>query len=318
MFNKLHGVIRVKKEDLQQQQLQQPQQLQPVQPQQLQPVQQNILPVIIPPDLQNSQLNYIKDGYKFEQPKPIEYIPPEIIPKENPQQQYDKQQYDKPQYEKQQYDKPQYEKPKPQYNNKEQGKRFASFDAIKEAQKGNVFDKLAKTSLEKYKINQNNIENNININIKPKPKPKIEVIPKETEIKNKTLRKVSIKKEQEFVPKKNSADNKKYLSEIEAIKKSLARLKNIEKDKKPSKKLSKKNKYFEEPEKVIREIEKSDEIYKIKFDKLKYAYIKKHNTLIHIFNGYQNIYEKLNEISQDFICYNNPNPKKKSKKKTLK
>ena len=296
MFNKLHGVIRVKKEDLQQ----------PIQ----QPIQQNVLPIITSTNL----APYTVNNYKFEAPKPIEYIPPQIIPKENPQIQYEKPQYNKPPYNKLQYDKPQYDKPKVQYNNKEQGKRFASFDAIKEAQKGNIFDELAKKSLEKYKINQNNIENNI------KPKPKIEVIPKETEQQNQPqiLKKVSIKKEQHFIPNKNSTDNKKYLSEIEAIKKSLIRLKNIERDKKPSRKSSKKHKPFEEPEKIIREIEKSDEIYKIKFDKLKYAYIKKHNTLIHIFNGYQNIYEKINEISQDFICYTNPNPKKKSKKKTLK
>ena len=289
MFDKLHGIIRVKKENQQQptQQVQPTQQGQ--QPtQQGQPIQQNVLPVITPPDLQPN----IEDNYKFEPPKAIEYIPPEIIPKEKPQAQL------------------QYEKPQAQYNNKQQGKRFATFDAKKEALKGNVFDELAKKSLEKYKINQNNIQNDINDNIKPK----IEVIPKETE-RLKTLKKVSIKKEEEFVPKKNSADNKKYLSEIAAIKKSLARLKNIEKEKKSSKKSSKKHKSFVEPEKVIKEIEKSDEIYKIKFDKLKYAYIKKHNTLIHIFNGYQNIYEKLNEISEDFICYNNPNPKKKTKKK---
>jgi len=199
MFNRLHGVIRVKKED-QQPTIQQPTNQQPT-------IQQNVLPIIISSELKP----YTADNYKFEPPKPIEYIPPEIIPKENPQQQYEKQQYEKPQYEKPQYEKPQYEKPqyeKKQYNNKEQGKRFATFDAKKEAQKGNVFDELAKKSLEKYKINSNNIENDN----KSKSKPRIEVIPKETIIKK-----------QEFVSKKNSADNKKYLSEIEAIKKSLAR-----------------------------------------------------------------------------------------------
>ena len=206
MFDKLHGIIRVKKENQQQatqqgQQLTQPiqQGQQPIQQGQ-QPIQQNVLPVITPPDLEP----YIADNYKFEPPKPIEYIPPEIIPKEKPQ-------YEKPQPQQiPQYEKPQAQ-PQPQYNNKQQGKRFATFDARKEALKGTVFDELAKKSLEKYKINQNDIENDININVKTKPK--IEIIPKE----------------EEFVSKKNSTDNKKYLSEIEAIKKSLARLKNIEK-----------------------------------------------------------------------------------------
>jgi hypothetical protein len=66
--------------------------------------------------------------------------------------------------------------------------------------------------------------------------------------------------------------------------------------KKSSKKSSKKSNNLKEPENIIKEIEKiekNDENYRIKFNELKEAYIKKHNLLIDVFNGYQKLYSKV-------------------------
>ena len=83
---------------------------------------------------------------------------------------------------------------------------------------------------------------------------------------------------------------------------SIARLKSLQKklvkksSKKNSIKSSIKSSNLKESENIIKEIEKiekNDENYKIKFNELKKAYIKKHNLLIDVFNGYQKLYSKV-------------------------
>ena len=304
MFNRLHGIKYIKKEHSQQipQQYNNLQKQHMEQSKQIQPIQQNVLPIIVPPDLPN----YTANNYKYELPKPIEYIAPEIIPKEQP--------YEKPVYEKPVYGKPNYGKPVKKNENNDQGKRFASFNKKKEAEKGKVFDELAKKSLKKYKINLNNIfdidnkdddgkdaSNNNEKLIKNKIKHDIITIKNSSKKISKKPRKKRSKKELVF-------DDKKYLDELNNIKMSLARLKSIQKKfkKKSNYKTSIKPSQFKEPEKIIKEIdkeidkeiekiekiEKNDENYKVKFDELKDAYIKKHNILIDIFNGYQKLYKK--------------------------
>jgi len=49
---------------------------------------------------------------------------------------------------------------------------------------------------------------------------------------------------------------------------------------------------------VLTKIEMSDLDYKKKFEKLKKVYIKQHDSLINVFDGYQKLYEKVKKEDQ--------------------
>jgi hypothetical protein len=234
--------------------------------------------------------------------KPIIYIPPEIIPREVLTKEVHEKSK-KPNYFIQDNKKILGDEPGKKMFDEGQGKRFGSFNQIREKQKGEIFDQALKEhSLHKYKINLNQPivsskkKKEIYEPIKPKPisivekkyiLKKPEIIPFEKQsIKKKSIKKVSRKPSIKKVSRKPSI---KKVSRKPSIKKV---------SRKPSvKKLSIKKKFsskkFKDPKTEIQEIEKSDELYKLKFDKLKKAYIKKHKTLLQIFNGYQNMYDKV-------------------------
>ena len=133
--------------------------------------------------------------------------------------------------------------------------------------------------------------------VSKKPKKTVSKKPKKT-VSKKPKKTVSKKPKKKRSKKELVFDDKKYLEELNNIKMSLARLKSIQKklEKKSSKKSSKKLDQFVESDKIIKEIEKiekNDENYKVKFDELKDAYIKKHNILINVFDGYQKLYRKM-------------------------
>jgi hypothetical protein len=184
--------------------------------------------------------------------QPIKYLPPELIPKEKSRKIF--------------------ESFKSRSGKSKSGRsksgtrknRVKSYDYLKEKQKGFVFDKEQdRHSLNKYRfdINMPHRQQQLQENdLKPQVEKKIlmmkpQIIPFE---------------DTEIIPIKKSK-TKKRSSSLEKL--SLK----IKKDK---------------PEDVINSIDKSDKLYKEKFEKLKKAYIKKHNTLLTVFDGYQHIYDE--------------------------
>jgi hypothetical protein len=107
----------------------------------------------------------------------------------------------------------------------------------------------------------------------------------------KTTKKSSSKKKMSSLDKyKISINNKKPHREKEYIVKT-PKIIIIEKKSKSKTKTKTKTK-VKQPDDILSKIEMSDTDYKKKFDKLKKVYIKQHDSLINVFDGYQKLYEK--------------------------
>jgi hypothetical protein len=250
------------------------------QPQQTLPMTSGLPIITIPeeppmfPANPNFKLPNIKvEDYKdiFE-PKPeIKYIPPEIIPKEKEENQ--PKQYIKPDFEENQptqYIKPDFQEIKPKQYIKPDSKKPIS------NKKQNF------SSLDKYKINIDNRKlQTVEI---PNQKKNIS-IKKEFPIKTPEI----IPREKYIKPKSNTKKKPKSIQNPISKPKSIQKVKTIKK---------KQSKVKPKLDDVLSKIEMSDLDYKKKFEKLKKVYLKQHDSLVNVFDGYQKLYKKVKQEDQ--------------------
>ena len=207
------------------------------------------LPILIPSGLgtgqpQINQKIFNPDLYKdllVEKPV-IKYLPPEIIPKESFKKSKSKSKYKS--------------RSKAKSKAKSKTKRIRSYDYQKEKVKGAFFDNDAeKQSLIKYKFDPKNPQQEIQQPIR-QPIQQIE----------------NVKRNPSELAEKKIMLMRPYIIPVENPEKSV-------KKKSSKKKISVKKIKKDSPQNVINNIDETDESYKIKFDKLKKAYVKKHKTL---------------------------------------
>ena len=236
------------------------------------------LPVLIPAGLGlgtgQPQINkkfFNQDKYRdllVEKPV-IKYLPPEIIPKESVKKSKSK------------VKSKLKSKSTHKSKSKSKPKRIRSYDYQKEKEKGAFFDKdVEKQSLLKYKFDPQNPNPN------PNPTPTLNSNP---EIQKPVQKKEQVKMDPSELAEKRIMMMKPYIIPVENPDKSSK--KKISNKKKSMKQMSKKLKK-DDPQAIINNIDETDESYKIKFDKLKKAYIKKHKTLMTVFDGYQHLYDQ--------------------------
>jgi hypothetical protein len=275
----------------------------------------------------NFKLPNIKvEDYKdiFEPKEEIKYIPPEIIPKEtekeeiqlkqikpdfqeNQPRQYIKpdfqekqpKQYNKPDFQgnqPKQYIKPDFQGNQPKQYIKLQSKQPKQYDKSVLNKKPNF------SSLDKYKINIDNRklqkveipDQKKKISIKKEfPIKTPEIIAREQYIKSKS----TTKKKPKLIKKPISKSKliQKPISKSKLIQKPISKSKLIQKHETI---IKKKSKSKEKVNDVLSKIEMSDLDYKKKFEKLKKVYLKQHDSLVNVFDGYQKLYEKVKKEDQ--------------------
>jgi hypothetical protein len=254
----------------------------------------------------NFKLPNIKiEDYKdiFEPKEEIKYIPPEIIPKEKIQpKQYVEPDYEeipskqsvkpdeyvKPDYkiiEPKQYVKPDYKviEPKqyvkPDYKVIEPKQYVKPNEYVKPVSRKTISNKKQNfSSLNKYKINIDNRNQQI-IEI-PTQKKNISIVKEFPVINEFPIKTPEIISREKYIKPKT-------IKKIKSKKKSIIKPKTITKIKSNPK-----------LDDVLTKIEMSDLDYKKKFEKLKKVYIKQHDSLINVFDGYQKLYEKVKEEEQ--------------------
>jgi hypothetical protein len=218
----------------------------------------------------------VEDYKDIFEPKPeIKYIPPEIIPKEKEEIQMKQ-------------IKPYFEENKPKYYNNQdfeenQPKQYIKpdFQEIKQKQyikpdfqeiKQKQYIKPDFSSLDKYKINIDNRKlQTVEI---PNQKKNISI---RTEFPIKTPEIIS--REKYIKSKSNTKKKSKSISKPKSIKKKQSKVKPKLND-------------------VLSKIEMSDLDYKKKFEKLKKVYLKQHDSLVNVFDGYQKLYKKVKQEDQ--------------------
>ena len=185
--------------------------------------------------------------------EPIKLIEPEIIPRE-------KSSNKPPQQEQPYFQKPDqqpFQRPQQPFQKPDQ-QRFRQFELQKEQDKGFIFDKdIEKHSLQKYKMGVQN--------------KKIKSEKKDSEKSFYIIRPEIISKEKSKKHKQKSSKSKKKAS-VKISKKSMNLMK--------------------KSNKILDNIENGKGDYESKFNKLKKAYVKQHESLLDVFNGYQKLYKK--------------------------
>jgi hypothetical protein len=216
--------------------------------------------------------NFNIEDYKdiLEPKQEIKYILPEIIPKE------------KESIQSKQYIKPDFEKKESRQYIKQLSEKIPPKQYIKSSyynkpisRKTSLNKKPNFSSLDKYKIN---IDNQKFKTVKVPEQKKYISIRKEFPIKTPEI-----------------IEREKYIkSKLTIKKKPISKTKLIQKPKTIKKKLKSK----EIVNDALSKIEMSDLDYKKKFEKLKKVYLKQHDSLINVFDGYQKLYEKVKEEKQ--------------------
>lgn len=250
-----------------------------IEPQQTLPMTSGLPIITIPeeppmfPANPNFKLPNIKvEDYKdiFE-PKPeIKYIPPEIIPKEKEETQLKQIKPDFEENQPKQYIKPDFQEIKP--------KQYIKPDSRKPISN----KKQNFSSLDKYKINIDN--------------RKLQTVEIPNQKKNISIRKEFPIKTPEIIPRekyiKPKSNTKKKPKSIQIP---ISKPKSIKKTKTIKKKQSKVKPKLDD---VLSKIEMSDLDYKKKFEKLKKVYLKQHDSLVNVFDGYQKLYKKVKQEDQ--------------------
>ena len=159
-----------------------------------------------------------------------------------------------------------------------------------------LFENNNFSNLDKYRININNKER-INISAK-KPKKIVsaknpeKIISAKKEFLIKTpeiILREKIEKEKQITKPKKSKKKEIKMKTVKEIKVD----KEVKvKTKKNKDKIAKINKNLIKND-VLSSIEMSNSDYKDKFDELKKVYLKQHDSLVNVFNGYQKLYEKV-------------------------
>lgn len=228
----------------------------------------------------------VEDYKDIFEPKPeIKYILPEIIPKEKEEIQMKQ-------------IKPDFEENKPKYYNNQdfeenQPKQYIKpdFQEIKPKQYIKPDSRKPISSLDKYKINIDN--------------RKLQPVEIPNQKKNISIRKEFPIKTPEIIPrekyiKPKSNTKKKPKSIQKPISKPISKLKSIQKPsiQKPKTIKKKQSKVKPKLDDVLSKIEMSDLDYKKKFEKLKKVYLKQHDSLVNVFDGYQKLYKKVKQEDQ--------------------
>ncbi len=244
------------------------------------------LPILTPlgfpkPNLEQKPPEEIKHIFNPEKYKdllvekpPIKYLPPEVIPRERYTSESRKKKYynDNQSRSRGRNRSRDYSQRRP---------RVRSYDYLKEKQKGDVFNKdLERHTLNKYRYD---------IDVSHKKLPKQPNLPI-TKLEENDLKQYIEKKILMMKPYVIPVENPEIIEKQKSKKKTKIKSKTIKKSS-SSGDLSVKIKK-DKPEDVINSIDKSDKLYKEKFEKLKKAYIKKHKTLLKVFDGYQTIYDE--------------------------
>jgi hypothetical protein len=234
------------------------------------------------------------EDYKklFTPTDPIKLIEPEIIPREKPsnkslrdqafprpeqqQQPFPRidQPFPRPQQEQQQpFQRQDQQRPQQQQQQRQQQpfqrpdqQRFRPFELEKEQEKVGFFDKdIEKHSLQKYKIGLQNKQPSIK-------NKKIKSEKKDSEKSFYIVRPEIISKEKSKKHKPKSISKPKKIASVKISKKSMNLMK--------------------KSNKILDNIENGKGDYESKFNKLKKAYVKQHDSLLDVFNGYQKLYKK--------------------------
>jgi hypothetical protein len=240
----------------------------------------------------------------------IKYIQPEVIPKEkienkpkpkpqsegkpymNMKPQSDKRPYVKPQSDKRPYVKPQSDK-RPYVKPQSDKRPYVKPQSDK---KPKPYVNMNMNSLDKYKINLDDKKQIKEIKETP-PSVVFPIKPPEIISREKVVKPISKKKPISIKPKpiskkKPISIKQKPLSKKKPISikpKPISKKKPISIKQKP---LSKKKSVADD---ILTKIESSDTDYKKKFEKLKKVYLKQHDSLVDVFDGYQKLYQKVVE-----------------------